>query len=472
MGLNIRNFDRSLQFDITFWKLMDECMAIPGKEGIVLSSYILADGLGDWAHLQKEASILSKKFPERKITVIAIAAEKHRGKIHPKDLDNVSYHVEHYGNSCYTSPSIQKSPFADTDYIIQTIKEASVWLAGPVPIKKIFDDLDKEVKTKGFAIHEYGTMLEKTDHFYKTIQLGVGSKEIGIYTHSAKSDYQWDKVENEVLRKELFTKSDVTSTEVDEYLSKNAPFMCYVSNDDSALRFIYRALFFGWFQCKKVNIDIIYPAKTNLSELKIGLKKIKDTFPVKSISVNGEIIEVAEKGAFNLRIINPGRLTKKDFKRVMYLSSPLVGCTGNASIGQALSYGKIPYYEQLDQTKQTKKNLCDITYNACGKNSPLVYLLEAEPRLMMIDNEEREKLSHPQLIEDAKKLSDLIKNQYSINKCLSSIVNGHFFRQKSPEAAVTLDTIKNRFISREIDIESAKVEIFNELQKGIMTGAA
>lgn len=454
----------SLQFDVTFWNLMGKCKAIPGEEGFVLSSYILGDGQGDLAHLQKEASILSKKNPGRKITVIAIAAEKHRGKIHPKKLDNVTYHIVYYGDSHTTSPPIQESPFADPDSILQEIKEASVWLAGPVKIKKIFDDLDKEMATKGFAIHEYGTKLDNTDNFYKTILLGLGDNEIGIYTHTPKSDYQWDKIENEVLKKALFNKSDITSLDVDQYLAAHAPFMCYVSSDDVALRFIYRALYFGYIQGGRANIDVIYPAKTNLSELIEGLKRIKNTFPIKSIMLNGEIIDTGEKG-FNLRVINPGRLSKKDFKKVMYLSSPLVGCTGNASIGQALSYGKIPYYEQLGQTKQTKKNLCDIAYQVCGKDSPLVYLLDAEPRFMMIDQEEREKLGSDRLIEDAKKLGEFIKEKYSLNECLHGMVNSHLFRTKYPEAAAAIDEIKKRFLSHEIDIEAAKIEIIHELQK-------
>jgi hypothetical protein len=149
----------------------------------------------------------------------------------------------------------------------------------------------------------------------------------------------------------------------------------------------------------------------------------------------------------------------------MYLSSPLVGCTGNASIGQALSYGKIPYYEQLGQTKQTKKNLCDIAYNLCGNDSPLVYLLDAEPRVMMIDSEEREKLRNARLVEDAKKLGDLIKDQYSINESLCGMVNSHLFKTKFPEAVVAIDEIKHRFLSREINIEAAKAETMSVLQK-------
>jgi hypothetical protein len=181
--------------------------------------------------------------------------------------------------------------------------------------------------------------------------------------------------------------------------------------------------------------------------------------------VNGEKIGEAEKEGVHLRIINPGRLSKRDFKRVTYLSSPLVGCTGNTSVGQALSYGKIPYYEQLDQTKQTKQNLCRIAERICGWDSPLVYLLQPEPRLMMIDLEERAHLKNKKLIEEAKKLGEIIKDQYSLNGCLRGMVNAHLCRTKYPEFAIVIDQIKERFFNHDIDLITAQEEVGDELQK-------
>jgi hypothetical protein len=140
-----RYFNSSaLEFDITFWNLMDNCKATPGDEGIVLSSYILGDGHGDWAHLEKEAKELSKKFPERQITVIAIAAERHRGKLKPKEIGNVSHYIGYCHDSVHCTPIIKDSPFDDHESILNTIKNAAAWLAGPIAIEGIFNDLKNE----------------------------------------------------------------------------------------------------------------------------------------------------------------------------------------------------------------------------------------------------------------------------------------------------------------------------------------
>jgi len=459
-----------LQFDITFWKLMNKCEPTPGKEGIILSSYILGDGQGDWAHLQKEAVELSKKFPERKITLIALAAERHRDKLKFKEIENVDYCLEYFGDGVHCAPMVDKSPFADHNSIIQSIKEASVWLSGPNAIHGIFDDLKTESLAKGLAINEYGFVGNfKNNEFLHTIRLGLGDGEIGIYTNKIKSDYQWDKVENNILKNKLFHTEHIQPSDVEAYLSEHAPFMCYVSNDENALRFIYRALFFGYHQCGKTKIDIIYPSKTDLSELKEGLKNIKKTFPIASITVNDELIEEEGINGFHLRIVHPGRLSKRDFKRIMYLSSSLVGCTGNSSIGLALSYGKIPYYEQLSQTEKTKKNLRQIAARTCGWDSPLVYLLEPVQRFMMINSEERNNLKNNSLIKDAEKLSEVIKDQYSLNGCLRGMVNGLICQNKYPHFANAINQIRDRFLSQNIDMMTAEEEICDEIRKiGLM----
>ncbi|MBA2728586.1 MAG: hypothetical protein H0U49_10500 [Parachlamydiaceae bacterium] len=456
----------ALQFDLALWDLMDKCKATPGDEGIVLSSYILGDGLGDWVHLEKEAKELNKKFPDRQITVIAIAAERHRGKLQPKNNSQVRHHIEYYADSVHCTPSINVSPFNDHESLIQTVKQAAAWLAGPIAIQGIFNNLKNESMTNGFAINEYGYKAnDKNEEFLNKVFLGIGNEEIGIYTNRIKSDYQWDKIENHVLKEELFHCQEVRLNHIEAYLSKIAPFFCYVSNDDIAIRFIYRAIYFAHYQSKKSYIDIIYPAKTNLKNLIENLKHISNTFPVSTINVNGEKIVDTGVNGIHLRIINPGRLTKRDFKRVMFLSSPLVGCTGNASLGQALSYGKIPYYEQLDQTKQTKKNLCLIAERICGLDSPLVYLLEAEKRFMMIDNQERGHLRNEKLVEDAKKLGELIKEQFTLNGRLRGMVNAHICRTKYPKFATAINQIREKFISRDIDLFTAQESITNELAK-------
>ena len=182
--------------------------------------------------------------------------------------------------------------------------------------------------------------------------------------------------------------------------------------------------------------------------------------------VNDEKIEEINESGFHLRIIHPGRLSKKDFKQVMYLSSPLVGCTGNGSFGQALSYGKIPYYEQLSQTKETKTNLRQIAGRVYHRDSPLVKFLEpTERRTLIVDNEEKDRLKNSRLITDAIKLGETIKNQYSFNGTLRGMVNAHICRTHYPQFAIAVDEIKKSFVSKEIELERAQESIYDELQK-------
>lgn len=464
----------SLRFDVAFWKLMNKCQTVPGEEGIVLSGYIMGDGVGDFAHLEKEARLLSKKFPQRRITSIAVAAEKHRGKLNPKQLNNVSYHVAYSGR--YGSPSRDQPPFqeADLQSLLQTIKEAAVWLSGPIAINNIFDSLGKESKEKGFAINEYGFGGNlRGDDFLYNIRMGLGNNEIGIYTNNIKDDYKWDTVENSTLKEFLFHTQDVQASHVESYLVEYEPFMCYLSNDSNAISFIYRALFFASYHNDRKKIDIIYPAKTDLRELREHLIK-HFNMPLTSLTINDEKIfenNKSDEFGFHLRIFNPGKLSKKDFKKVMYLCSPFVGCTGNTSIGQALSYEKIPFYEQLAQTKGTKASLQRIAGRVSGQDSLLAEFLDTERNVRWYPSEkEWHILKDDRLLADAKQLSTAIKQEYSLNDALPGMVNAHLCRHKYPEFAAAIDSIREQFLNQQIDLVTAGVQIKSELNNlGLLT---
>ena len=111
-------------------------------------------------------------------------------------------------------------------------------------------------------------------------------------------------------------------------------------------------------------------------------------------------------------------LTHQDFKKVAYLSSPLMGCTGDSSFCMALSYGKIIHYQLPVHKQRLYFNLLNIIKNTFGEDAILAkYMLGVKAK-----EANSYDLKDPAIVFQAKELSKVVSTSHSCNQIFDATI--------------------------------------------------
>lgn len=459
---------KEIEFRSAVWDIFQQSKPITGQGEIVISGYVMSDGKGDYIHMQNMAKKLHKQFPERKIRLIVIGAETHKDKLPLLDQSVCTTNLTYSGDGLYTCPRFEKPPF-DKD-MSPLIQNADLWISGPVGISGLFDHLYQEAQTKGIAFTEYDTDTNlAAGSFGSKIKLGL--KHAGVFTQKAREG-SWKKVESETFKTAIFGSIQPKKEVIADYLASHQLLMCYQS---SPAFFLDQAVQFSTLYDPGKAIDICFPSKNEIKtpediEMLIHKNKLKElgVGSIKWITADesGQQKEISipiQEHGKELRIINPGILTKKDFKLITLLSAPLVGCTGDHSLVQALSYGKIPAYEIVGHKRALAQNLYNLSVKKFGEEAALSKYITACLTKKLEDFDPKD------LISQAKELSESIRENFSFNKHLKGMLNARLCEAKDSEFAAFEAQLKKNYLNGTITLEDLKKQMREELvRKGIL----
>lgn len=146
------------------------------------------------------------------------------------------------------------------------------------------------------------------------------------------------------------------------------------------------------------------------------------------------------------------------------ISAPLVGVTGDNSLAQALSFGKIPFYEAFGHKKQFAWALLKLIEENLGENSALENYIKSRT----FDKPSKGDLLQPEIAEQAKLLGEIIREKFSANPMIKGIVNEQLFLNSYPESGKTINNIRQQYLDSDITIEELEQQIKQELHhKGL-----
>lgn len=460
------NLRKARAVDRLLWNLFARCVPVPIKDKkIVLTGAIFGDGKGDWFLMLMIYKHLQKMFSDWTIRLIVVSSTIHKDQLHApqvKALDLV------YKGLGYESPvEVSVDAFPAEAHILPKIKDAAAIITGPISMWGIYDSLKSEITQKSIALSEYdfGSASDPISH--KKEIMGLGKNSIGIFTNSTKK-YTWHDLSNERLKQILFHDKAPSQTEIEGYLSEHVLFLCYVDILD-ALRFFSDALSYVKVRSETQSIDIYYPCKHDLvaQEPLISQWGLKSygVGTIKIISYIGDQqvekqIKLSECGR-EMRIIDVGQLSARDFKILTQISAPLVGCTGDCSLAQALSYGKIPFYDLRYHKQILMKNLLTIVEEKFGADSVIHgYIYAAAYK-----QETEAFLAKPELPEQAKELGQTIREHYSVNSLLGGMVNELLWYRSDPAYAQQIDRLRQEYRDSKITLEELEAQLTQELQQ-------
>lgn len=452
------NPHKDFNFHTALWDVMQEVPSISGKGDIVLSSCVMGDGKGDYVHLTNMAKKLHKMFPDRKIHLIVVADTRHQENgLRLLDKEICSTHIAYESLGLIAGKKIIDNPF-ESD-LGELIKKSDLWISGPVPIVGIYDGYHKEA-LKGIEYTEYDAEMVSRDFGLK---LSLGLSSLGVFTKKPRN-CTWDKIESKVLKESLFNSQTPSQKEIEGYLAQNTHLICYQSLESFLGRFVNRAVEFSLLQDPDKDIDITVPGQKRITEKMLrdqcdlaGLKA-KGFSEVKYIYYENDqqqelLIPIQKKGKV-LRIIDPGFLSQKDFKSLSYLSSPLMGCTGDHALALALSYGKVPQYEMPGHKKRYYLKLREISDEKFGKDSDLSQFLNHQP------------IKNPSaVVEQAKELGEKIRKEHSFNRYLKGVVNQRLLHSKDPDFKQFEEQLYRSYLSGLIPLKEIPTQIKNELKR-------
>lgn len=465
------------------WKMLGNAKPVEGKEEIVIAGQVLGDGRGDWAAMRNMYKILAKKFPDRPIRIIACSTEKWRDKLDVSGIQHLD--LVYYGKAIYSRTEVPLKAFPEEAEILKKAEDAAVMVTAGVNINSVFESIREDLQEKSIKMDENDLNYVGNEIGNTVLQAGlnVDDNRMGIFAKSFKNEYKWSDLSNN-LSSVFFSSSTPSENEIESYRSSHECFFGYTNGSESRHLFIQDAVVFAGRHSPGKQVDICIPGffggripdlenddlKDDFEELEeLGVGKVHLIF-----YEGGERKEMTvvlkensdEKEWKEIRIIDPGTISNRDFKIMTNISAPIVACTGDNSLAQAISYGKIPSYERRFREKWI--GLVKKIEEVQGKDSVLYRYCT----MAGVNNNGKRDFSIVEaegLAEEAKQFGEYIRNEANLKPLFKGVVNEKLIRQKDPDFAKKQDELRQKYLDNAITREELETQFTALLkEKGLL----
>ena len=506
---------------------------------ISICTQVEEDGLGDYYHALTDIEIIKSCYPESLITCLFDFAkyEEHKETLfHPKDSELIFF------NSKDPTISLEK-----LQTIVQRINNSSLIIDAPVGEFELFNPnfsrnnllKYKEILSKCvvssdkiLAFREYdGTSrFDDPDRWV----LGTSPFRMGIFFKSPPKGTTLADLSEVPLKSFLFQTPEPTPELIAKYEKNHQLYYGYIKIDhpDDLFSIAHLLMVAAANAKSKETIDLILPMNDLQIESKPYLLELFKYLGVRTISlfkkekeemVLKKELRIAEKGT-TLRIINSFPMKNEDCKILAFLSKNPVGCTGDISLTEIISFLKIYVYQAADHKGSIQPSLLKVLVEELteGKETALVKYLEclskigqiltdfsddeseplseeedgeessaSEPeRKKMRINEDKQEipsaivqvgtqsedekicrlaieaghlLRDPYIDEEMKAFSNLLKKRYCFNELLIDLIDRHFAQMQSPSLKEKENLLLDAFLSKKISLVQVQDQLKTEI---------
>jgi len=344
--------------------------------------------------------------------------------------------------------------------------------------------------------------------------MGVECNNLGIIIKDIPPTSSLLDLKNPPLKEFLLSSKTPTRSDLKTYLKTHEIFIAYLkAGSYYQTGFIYTAAALSKFSGKQT-LDLIIP-QVNLNCLHTeflkqqGIAKIQ-IIKIQEGRVTQEEISLSEKGKA-LRMINPFPLEQIDFHTLLTCTYPLVGCTGDHSFNEAVSFDRIPFYELRSAKtsfinhlialaehvgeepfylKQYFEKLASIYDRAQGVViDSMAHYNKLPDEASKAENREKSKknfdhlekkqtriaesalkiaelLRQPKFVEEVQKLNSFLRENFSFNAVLQNIVERDLALANCEDLRKLEGTIREDYLKDRITLNQA-VELLEEsIQNG------
>jgi hypothetical protein len=439
--------------------------SVAGK--VIFQTRVCPDGYGDFFGLTAATTYLKQVCPLLNLHIItAISDDRELPNLDKEKFTHESflYNYEYMmGNYIYLPIDIPR-------YVLEKIDEADIVVEIPAPFssKSSLQTKIAENPQKFIHIHEYGYLSGALS--INNYSLGVDLFDEGIFIHDLPSPSSLLGLQSEILKKTLFQKTEITNEDVENYNFNNSLYVAYIKDQNFQKLFLNIAV----RKHNKNKIDLCMPVE-NLKNIENETNYFKEAGikNVKLIKKNGitDVLEIQNEGK-EIRIINIFPFSAKDFRILQLSGENFVGCTGDQSISELISFNRFFFYEIIAHKKQFFCDLLNTSIKILGDRSSFTKYLELILRLY----EESEKaefellensvifdlsakieviISSNDIILEYEKLIDVIK-KINFYPNLIRLIKRAYTLKNFPEIKNLETELFSKLIYKEIDIDMAR----------------
>jgi len=391
----------------------------------IVATHVLADGLGDYYHAVNAINTLKVNFPHWDYTFIVQFANSNIKK------ETLTLPDTGDGNILFINEENKNSA-------ITKIEESDLIINIPLSLNILTDNADK---TKVLKVSEYGNP--------GFTAMGVGPSSWGVVVGNISKGSIHDIQDSEVLT--LLTGFGSPSNEqIDKYRESTDRFFGYIKTSfKSSIAYFYSSVTYARGSSK--DVDIFLPFDSDDAEQQFSLAMDIDFLKshgigsLEIVEKNGNIINQINVGeGKKARWLNVFPIKQNEVHYLMQDSAPLTGCSGDMSIGEAISAGKDFFYEGRSHKSKFVSQLINLAEKNTDANSALVQYLKIQKNLYAliesylpenssfeIIREEAEKLAQiactDPFKEQMKDFRQLILDNFNFNSKLSSLAFRHYY---------------------------------------------
>jgi len=427
---------------------------IESHSRVVLFTWVISDGLGDYQAAIEAAKIIKERFPHLDLRMIALVPKKHSSLSLP---DLCPAHLIPYEEDFSLS--------LITPDVLAILRSSDLILQMPTfyPFTTDLSKLLGIAAAKWISLGEYG-FLESSWFHPKTgnRSMGLHFLEAGVLLRKPHPA-SFAEVENELLSQWLFGIVKPGPVEIDQYLAQKRFYLAYLTTRLGGAVYLH-ALLQSLVHDEK-DIDICTPDlgwfvehASKQNEMKRPI--LEGDLAVGSLQVHfgNEVhsISVGAKGK-RVRLLCPGTISASDFRSLVSLSGEFVGVRGDQSFSEAVSANKVFFYDGREHARYFMKDLGALAENriaphrgtlSCfrGMNKAFLHNLPVQEEdwvdetffqeledWKQIAQEIGLALQDPDTIAGAKKLNRIIAEELSCNEYLCHLVQRGLCHQKHPE---------------------------------------
>lgn len=425
---------------------------IPKGARICLFTYMLSDGWGDFIAMQEAYKILTTRFPQAIIQSI-LCISKHQ-------IDSLPQHVD---KNLITVPYERDCrPTSFPESALKAFRSSSLIISLPT----LYPHIDKLQKffvsahqnpPKLLSIGQYGFL--ESEHFHPksgNYAMGLHFLEKGIFIRDTVPKGNLQTLENSALLHSLFGVKEPQEQHINQYLASHHLYLAYLTSPIGGAIYLHALL--QWQKQNTQTIDICTPSLSWFIEyVNIQAQQnkplLEGDFGIQTLEIHfqGHIhTRTLASSGKTLRILCPGTLSNADFRNLMSSSQEFVAIRGDQSFSEAVSAGKLFFYDGAPHARYFIKDLLALAENRLSSQKSTLNLFRSMGKAFLYNLPENEaewveetyfqekepwaqiaatiafSLKDPQTTQGCKLLCQIIRNEYSFNKTLCHLVQREF----------------------------------------------
>lgn len=432
------------------------------KEKIVLLTYVLKDGLGDFQAAEVAKVQLEGEFSS--VYRISIVPIQFKNMMPPSS----NSHMIHY-----YQVEEESSPQHFSSEIKRCLQEVSVLLQVPTCYPYWGDLLTQYEPKTHYTIGEYGFIDSTWAHpmVDNTVCMGLHDLEKGIWIKS-QNDWSFSRKTQD----RLFANQSIAS-----YSAKKDCIFAYLKTSEGICSFFHLALVYYSDSLK--DLDIIVPdVKAFLFLLKEDRLLLSD-YQIKTLYILSSeqeyVVPIQEKGKM-LRMIEVGYIPSEEALSYVRLSKGLFACRGDQSFSEAVSFNTLFFYDAAPHAGPFLEDFQGIVNGRLGayplaqeyfKGFNRVFLLKGQwEELAAVGRSMGRLLKKKETQRGIKYLNAILRNEYNFNTSFIHLVRSLVLHSRFPRLSVAHEHVVNACVRKEISLSQALEQLSIELGRSDRSG--